>query len=89
MHYDLYFFTSYEQHVVPRRIIPYFMLYYDVLEANCSIEVGYSIGGLWGKPQDSWCETLTPHFTFMILYYRMIVVEKKWLEGHLLFFDLR
>ena len=89
LHYDLYSFTLYEQHVVIRRVIPYYTLYYDLLEAKRSIEIGYPIGGLWGKPHDSWCAPLTPHFTFMILSCRMIVAAKKWLEGHLLFLDLR
>ena len=89
MHYDLYPFIFYEKNFVPRRIIPSYILYYDVLEANCSIEVGYSIGGLWGKPHDSWCAPLAAHFTFMILSCRMIVEENKWLGGHLLFFFLR
>jgi len=53
LHYDLHLFTLYEKHVVLRMIIPSYNLYYDVLEANCSIEIGYSIGGLWGKPHDS------------------------------------
>ena len=78
-HYVLYFFTSYEKHVVPRRIIPSCILYDDVIEATCSIEVGYFISGLWGKPHDFWCAPLTPHCTFMFLSYRMIVAAKKWL----------
>ena len=88
-HYVLYFFTLYEQHVVPRRIIPSYILYDDLLEANYIIEVGYCTGGLWGKPHDPWCAPLAPHFTFMILCCRMIVVANKWLKGHLLFFFLR
>ena len=89
LHYDLYFFTLHEHHVVPRMIIPSFILYYDVIRANCSIEIGYYFGGLWGKPHDTWCAPLAPHFTFMILPCRMIVAEKKWLEKHLFLFYLR
>ena len=79
----------YEQHVVLRRVIPYYTLYYDVLEPKCSIDIGYPIGGFWGKPHDSWCAPFPPHFTFMILSYRTIVAEKKWMGKNLLLFDLR
>ena len=81
-HYVLYFFTLYEQHVVPRRIIPSCILYDDVLEAICSIEIGYLIGGLWGKPHDCWCAPLTPFCTFMLISCKMIAVAKKWLKRH-------
>ena len=86
--YVFYLFTLYEQHVVPRRIIPSCILYDDVLEAICSIDIGYLISGLWGKPHDFWCAPLTPLCTFMFLSCKMIVVEKKWLGNHLLLFDL-
>ena len=89
MHYDLYSFTSCEQHIVPRRIIPSCILYYDVLEAICSIDVGHSSGGLWGMSHDSWCAPLAPNFTLKFPCCRMIVATNKWLEGHLLFFVLR
>ena len=84
MHYNLYSFNFYGKNVVLRRVIPSYALYYDVLEAKCSIDIGYLIGGLWGKPHDSWCAPLTPHCTFMFISYRMIVVGKKWLGEHLL-----
>ena len=89
LHYSLYLFTFYEQHVILRRVIPSYALYYDVFEAKFSIKIGYPIGGLWGKPHDSRCASLAPHFTFMIVSCRMIVAEKKWLGGHLLLFFLR
>ena len=84
-HCALYFFTLYEQHIVPRGNIPSFILY-DVLVATCSIYFGYLNGGLWGKPHDSWCAPLTPHCTFIFTSYGMTVAEKKWLGKHLLFF---
>ena len=89
LHYDLHLFILYEQHVVLRRVIYYYTLYYDVLEEKCSIDIGYPIGGLWGKPHDSWCAPLTAHFIFIILSYNMIVATKKWLERHVLLFVLR
>ena len=85
----LYLFPLFEQHDVTRRIIYSCILYDDVLVTTCSIDFGYLFYGLWGKPHDSWCAPLTPHCTFMILSYGMIVEEKKWLEGNLLFFVLR
>ena len=84
LHYVLSFFTLYEKHVAPRRIIHSYILYDDVLEATCIIEIGYFIGGLWGKPHDFWCAPLTPHCAFMLLSYRMIVAANKWLGEHLL-----
>ena len=39
-HYVLYLFILYDQHVVPRRIVPYSILYDDVLRATCGIEIG-------------------------------------------------
>ena len=82
--YVLYLFSLYEEHIVRRRITPYFILYHDVLEAICSIEIGYLIGGLWGKPHDFWCAPLTPICTFMLLSCKMIVEANKWMEKHLL-----
>ena len=89
MHPDLHSFTFCEQHIVPRRIFSSFILYFHVLEAICSIDIGHSIGGLWERPHDSWCAPLTPHCTFMLLSYRMIVAANKWLGEHffLTFFD--
>ena len=86
--YVLYFLSFYEQHIVPRRIIPSYILYNDVLEAICSIDIGYLTGGLWGKPHDFWCAPLTPLCTFMFIYCKMIVGENKWLEKHLFLFYL-
>ena len=88
MHYDLHFFTLYEQHIVPRRVIPSCILYDDVLAATCSIDFGYLLGGLWGKPHDSWCAPLAPYFNFIFSSYGIAMVEKKWLEKHLLFLIL-
>ena len=81
LHYDLYLFTFYEKRVVLRRVIPSYTLYYDVLEAKCSIDIGYYFGGLWGKPHDSWCAPLTPHCIFMIPSYGMNVAEKSGWES--------
>ena len=41
LHYDLHFFTLYVQHVVLKRVIPSYTLYYHVFEAKCSIYIGY------------------------------------------------
>ena len=87
LHYDLYSFTLCEQHVVPRRIIPSCILYHDVLEAIFSIEIGCLIGGLSGKPHDSWCAPSAPNCTFIFLSCKIIVEENKWLEEHLFLFD--
>ena len=84
----MYFLSFYEKHIVPRRIIPSWILYNDVLEAFCSIDIGYLIGGLWGKPHDFWCAPLTPFCTFMLISCKMIVAANKWLEKHLFLFDL-
>ena len=86
--YVLYFLSFYEQHIVPRRIIPSCILYNDVLEAICNIEIGYLIGGLWERPHDSWCAPLAPNCTFMFMFCKMIVATYKWLEEHFLSFDL-
>ena len=86
--YVLYFLSFYEQHIIPRKIIPSCTLYKDVLEAICSIEIGYLIGGLWGKPHDFWCPPLTPFCTFMLIFFKMIVEANKWLEKILLLFGL-
>ena len=88
MYYDLSFFTLYDRHVVLRRTIPSHFLYYDVLGPICSTKIGYLMGGLWGKPHDSWCAPLTPHCIFIFPSYEMIVAETKWLERHLLFSGL-
>ena len=58
MHYDLYYFTFCEDHIVARRIIPSCILYCDLIEAICSIDVGHSVGGLWEMPHDPWCAPL-------------------------------
>lgn len=89
LRYDLYSFTLYEQHVVPRRVIPSCIWYCDVLEAIFSIDDGHAIGGLCGRPHASWCAPLAPHVTFMIISCRMIVAANKWLKGHLLLFFLK
>ena len=86
--YVLYFLSSYEQHIVPRRIISPCILYDNVLEAIFRIEIGYLIGGLWGEPHDFWCSPLIPLCTFMFTSCRMIVAAKKWLGEHLFLFDL-
>ena len=85
LYYYLPSFTLYDQHVVFRRIILSHVLYDDVIGAICNIEIGYFMGGLWGKPHDSWWELLTPYFMFMFPSYEMVVAENKWLENHLLF----
>ena len=86
-HCVLYFFTLYEQHIVPRRIIPSFILY-DVLAATCSIDFGYLNGGLWGKSHAPWCVPMAPICIFMFPYFEVFVAEKKWLGKHLLFLVL-
>ena len=86
--YVWYFLSFYEKHIVPRRIIHSCILYNDVLGAICSIEIGYLIGGLWGKPHDFWCAPLTPFCTFMFISCKMIVAGNKWLVKHLSFFIL-
>ena len=83
-HYDLPLFILYEKYVVLRRIFPSYTLYHDVLKANFSIEVCYLVGGLWGKPQNSWWAPLTPHCTFMFLSYEMIMEENKCLGENFL-----
>ena len=72
--YFLYFLSFYEQHIVPRRIIPSCILYHEVLGAIFNIDIGYFIGGLWGKPCNSWCAPLAPNYTFMFMTCKMIVV---------------
>ena len=89
MLYDLYSFTFYEWHIVPRRVFPSCILYCDVLGAIFSIDFGHSICGLWGMPHDLWCASLAPNFNFMIPSCRMIVAANKWLKRHLLHFFLR
>ena len=86
--YVLYFLYFYEKHIVPRRIVPSCIFYNDVLEAIFSIQIGYIIGGLWGKPHDFWCAPLTPFYTFMFISGKMIVAANKWLEEHFFLFDL-
>ena len=89
LHYDLPFFNLHEQNIVPRRVIPSCILYSNVLAAFCSIEIGYLIGGWWGKPHDSWCAPLTPYCNFMFWSYEMTVAANKWLVKHLLFLILK
>lgn len=85
MYYYFPSFTLYDQHVVLRRIIHSHVLYDDVLGSICSIEIGYFMGGLWGKPHDSWWALLTPCFIFMFPYDEMIVAANKWLGKHFFF----
>ena len=87
-HFVLYSFSLFEQHDVSRRIVPSCMMYDDVLVVICSIDFGYLNGGLWGKPQDSWCAPLTPRCNFIFPSYDMIVAANQWFVKHLLFLIL-
>ena len=80
-HFDLPFFTLYEQLDELRMITYPYAPYYDVLVAHCSNGSGYFHDSLWGKAHASWCGPLAPICTFMFSPYEMFVTEKSGWES--------